>query len=458
MNGDRASSALAVGGRGRFLLAVCLLLVVLGGARLVFIPRLGNGYDLEAYRRWAAAIQDYGLADVFRTSNTDYVGYNYLLWATARSYDERLAYLSIRDKPLRVWLKAPGIVGDAASALLVVGLTLDLARRRPPAAFGGRLAALARRLRLTDQQTAALGAGLLWGLNPALIYAGVYWGQNDSLTIAFMLAALWSGLRGRPGWAAMLLALGAVLKPQPLLIAPVLAWVVWRRSGIGGLARAAGAGALTLLAGHAYFIATGNGGAIVNVYRQWVLAPALLSYNAYNLWWPAQRVWGVASADPIGTVAGVGVTWGNLASVLVLAVLGVTGWALRRRDDNIGVLLAAAYLVFGFFLVGAGAHERYVLPALAVLTPVVVLTGRSWLPLLALTLTLLVNSALGLPLDRLYPPGKPVWLSLAAAGVNVGLFALLTWQLLGQPGRSAAPAGNRGRQGVSASDQPTSAP
>jgi hypothetical protein len=223
-----------------------------------------------------------------------------------------------------------------------------------------------------------------------------------------------------------LLVAGATLKPQPMLIAPMLAWVIVRRSGLGGAVRAALAGSAVLIAGHLYFILTGNLDRVVQIYRDAVLTPQRLSFSAYNLWWPVAHNGDVTSADTALSLGGLDVAYGDLASLLVLVVVAITIAGLRRRDDDAAVLAACGYLIIGFFTVGSGVHERYNVAALSFLVPLIALQRRwSWLVLL-LSLTATLNLALTLPFQRLYGQGHPEWLPHAVALANVTLLGWMT--------------------------------
>lgn len=425
------------------------LLALLLLARLPYLPRLGNAYDLGAYLEWTAAIQQHGLAQVFERSSADYVGYQYVLWAIGEGFGRDAGATTVRDKELRIWLKLPGLIGDLLSTVAVIGLAHRLATGAGARLQSGAARRLAGAAGLTDAGALALLAGFLWALHPALIYAGVYWGQNDSLVTAFALAAVWAGLDRRPMLAAVLLATGAMLKPQPLIIVPVLAWVIVTRCGWGGMVRAAVSGTAVLVAGHLYFVLTGNWSAIVAIYRNAVLTTEQLSYSAYNLWWPLQRTVHPAATDTAFRLGSVALPWGMLASWLVLGVLAATATGLLRRRDDAGVLLAAAYFIVGYFTVGAGIHERYNLPAIAFLLPALPLAGRWALPVLILSVTVTVNAAMGAPLDRLYRQGEPVWLSMVVAAANVALFLWMTWLIAGprapSPPDQSQPTGDGAR-------------
>jgi hypothetical protein len=408
---------------------IALLLVMVVLARLAYLPRLGHGYDLEAYRQWTTAIQDHGLAQVFERTDTNYVGYHYLLWAIGKGLGERADAATIADKRLRLWLKSPGLAGDLLSTVLVVGVAYRLAAGRG-VSFGRRRLHRAAGMGLGSAAVIALVVGLLWGLHPALIYESAYWGQNDSLITAFALAAVWAVLARRPALAAVLLVAGATIKPQPLIVAPILAGAIYARSGWWGLMRAAVAGCLTLVVGHLYFVITGNLDDVLRIYRAAALAPVRLTFSAYNVWWLFDQT---RAADPTATAIDAGllrVSWNTLAGVLVLGALAVSAAGLARRRDDTGVLLACGYLVFAFFMVGAGVHERYDLPALAMLLPALPV-ARAWsLPVLVISVTMTVNVVTVLPMDRLYPQGRPEWLTIAVAALNVAALIRMTWLLL----------------------------
>ncbi len=439
--GQPPATASSLRPRRRFYTAIAVVLLLALCARLPYLPRLGNGYDLEEYRQWTAAIQDHGLADVYAHSDADYVGYQYLLWLIGKGYGHRVAEENVRDKALRLWLKSPGIAGDLLSTMAVAGLAYWALVRRTARLSNRPARRLAAIVHLNEREALAAGAGFLWALNPALIYAGAYWGQNDSLVTAFAVAAVWAALGRNPALAAALLAAGAVIKPQPLIVAPVLAWLVLARSGWGGVWRAALAGGAVLVAGHAYFVVVGHGSDIVDIYRTAVLTPQRLTFNAFNLWWLMRRSRDAASSEVALDVGPLSPTWGQLAAMLVLTVLAITIVALIRRRDDGSSMLAAVYLVFGFFVVGSGVHERYDLPALALLAPALPLAPR-WTPVyLTLSVTITLNAAMGIPLDRLYPTNQPFWLAIGVAAINV---ALLVWcSVLVLRGTGPRPVGAR---------------
>jgi hypothetical protein len=412
----------------RFLIGLAVLLALGVLVRLPFLPRLGHGYDTNAYRVWMGAIQDYGLASVFERTDTDYVGYHYILWALGKAYGQPASEVTVRDKRLRVWLKMPGLIGDLLAASLVAVIVRATASRHWPLIGRWDRHTVLARLKLSVADVVGLAAAALFLLHPAVLYAGSYWGQQDSLVAFFMLLACWLAWQRAPAWAGVALATGVLIKPQPLILGPLLAWVVWRQSSWPGLLHGGLAGAAVLLVGHAYFLLNGSADRIVRIYTFQLTQSEHLSFSAYNLWWPFERLAGARPNTAILDAGWMTVTYGLAATALVAGVVVLT-WLALRREDAVGLMLAAGYFAAAYFLVAAGAHERYALPALIFLVPALAFMPRLRWPLLLFSAAITLNLLLGLPLDRRWPQGDPVWLTMAgsalAAVAVVGLTAAI---------------------------------
>ncbi|MFN8559262.1 MAG: hypothetical protein U0531_18625 [Dehalococcoidia bacterium] len=216
-------------------------------------------------------------------------------------------------------------------------------------------------------------------------------------------------------------------------MAPALAAIILLRSAGPAWRAARWPAGAALVAGHLPFVLAGHGDDLLRLYRDAALTTQRLSYSAYNLWWPVTRMLGPRSTDPAISLGGLQVTWGLLAAALVAGAYTVTAIALLRRRGDAGALLACAYLIYGFAVVGAGIHERYSLPAVAFLAPALPL-ARVWAPVaLGVSATLTVNVVMTLPFDKLYRQGEPVWLALGVAAANVATLALATRLMLACP-------------------------
>ncbi|MDQ3810784.1 MAG: hypothetical protein M3336_10885, partial [Chloroflexota bacterium] len=93
--------------------------------------------------------------------------------------------------------------------------------------LGGALVLLvARALGASRSQSLASALVFLW--NPLLLWEMVGNGHNDGLMMLGALLAIWLLVRGRQRLALPALALGALVKPPVVVIAPLLALPGWR--------------------------------------------------------------------------------------------------------------------------------------------------------------------------------------------------------------------------------------
>src|SRR5207247_11336260 len=92
----------------------------------------GSSLDEYAWKRWMQAIHEHGVLNVFQTTNTDYVGYHWVLWLLSilygwiggGSYAENLpARRAALAFPLHVLLKLPPLIFDALLVVAVYAAT-----------------------------------------------------------------------------------------------------------------------------------------------------------------------------------------------------------------------------------------------------------------------------------------------------------------------------------------------
>jgi Gpi18-like mannosyltransferase len=283
-------------------------------------------------------------------------------------------------------LKLPALVGDLACVWLLYHLGSRIATRTP--------------VRLAGRS--GLLAGALYALNPAVLYDSAYWGQVDSLVAAAMLGAIACAFSHRPVWAGVVIALGFLVKPQAILLLPLLIWLGWRWSGTYGLVRGMLAGFGTFGLGMAYFWIEGAGQQVRTIYRMLFETGEQISVSAWNIWWIVYRAH--ASTFPTDVVFATGpleLTLKDLSrGLLGVAVLIVIAYVGPR--PTLGRAAAgAALLAFSFYMLPMKMHERYMFPLFALLAPVAALHAR-WLVLyLLLSVTFVLNLYAIFP----FPPG-----------------------------------------------------
>ena len=399
--------------RSYYPLAVLLVAAVI--VRIALTPLwayLPNDFSDEGcWKDWMQAIHQHGLLNVFRTSDTDYVGYHYVLWLLTGVYGiiggSDYGHEVFR---LHLLVKAPPVLFDLALIVAMYAVSRSLFEE----------------MRLPRARALALVAAAVVAFQPAVLYDSAVWSQTDSAVTLAMLLALFFAVRGRTKLAFGVWAAGFLIKPHPIIILPVLLYLTWRRNAralLPGLATAAGVG----LVGLGPWLLHGDAGQLARVYRGLFDADyQRLSAEAWNAWWfadltlhpkPDQAVFGFVTYRMLGYLFTV--------SAGFLALL-----YLHARANLRGVLVAAAYLAFAFYLLPVSTHDRYLYPFLAFMLPVAVAEKR-WRALYAVaSVAFFFNLAVVAPPIHAFSArwiGSPFTIGIAA--LNCLLFGLFTLEI-----------------------------
>lgn len=400
------------------------LIIVLAGAlaiRLALAPfysYLPNGtLDEGFWKHWMEVIHQRGVLNIFRESDTDYVGYHWVLWILAVTYDWIGGLYDQTAPTLHILVKIPSIVFDAILIATVYTSTKFVVNRRttvthPTTESGHRL---------------GLAAAAICAFQPAVLYDSAVWAQTDAAISAAMLGSLVLAYRQRPGWAGFVFALGFAIKPHPVIIGPLLALALFRNRGARSLLRGAAAGAATIGAILMPWILHGDAERIRDVYTTlFTKERERLSELAWNIWWIPDQL-----GDPRPDSAAFGwleaISYERLAFTLsACATLLALAYACRHRDI-VPTLIAGSYQVFAFYELPIGSHERYLYPMLVLLLPVV-MVRRAWAWMYAaVSTTLFLNLVIVAPPIKRYADDYVYGdFGVAIAAVNTGLFAAFT--------------------------------
>ena len=419
------------------LLAIALLLVLAAAVRMPFwLATTDNEGDPLLWQVWSRAIHRQGLINIFRSTDTNYVGYHYVLWPLSAVYARISPDYDLGTASLRILLKIPAFACDLALAPLIFFVAREMARDAAPR----------RRVLLSALAAAA------FVLAPATVYDSMWWGQIDSVAAVFMLASVALLARGRVGAAWAVWALGFLVKPQPIVILPVLAaatyWTLGPRSLVRGAAVAAGTAVVVL----SPFLIHGDGRTIARIYRdfseQW---PLDLSLGAWNGWSILDVGGDPHPSDVLFRFGGLGVTYARLSLVLSgAATLAVLAY-LRRNLDLAGVLAASSAMVFTFFMLPTSTHERYLYPMFALAAPLLVRMPRLAPVYALLAAGFFVN------LVGVNPPRggdawqwQGTWIELAIASANLAVYVVMLGLLLWDDVRRGYQFVARGRLAVAA--------
>ncbi|TAK66357.1 MAG: DUF2029 domain-containing protein [Dehalococcoidia bacterium] len=399
------------------LLAIAALLALAATVRMPFwLATTHIDGDPLLWQVWSRAIHQHGFINIFSSTDTNYTGYHYVLWPISAVYARISPDYELGTASLRILLKLPAFVCDLALAPIIFFAARSLA----PAIDPRRRTAVA-----------ALAAAA-FALAPATVYDSMWWGQIDSVATVFMLASVVLLARGRVGaaWAAWML--GFLVKPQPVVILPVLAaatlWKFGPRELVRGAAVAAGTGLVVLLP----FLLHGDGRTIAQIYRdyseQW---PLDLSLGAWNGWSILDVRGDPHPSDVLFGFGGAAVTYARLSLALSgAATLAVLAY-LRRNLDLAGLLASSAAMVFTFYMLPTSTHERYLYPMFALAAPLLVRAPRL-APVYAL-----LAAGFFINLAGVNPPNggdawqwQGTWIELAIASANVALYVSMLGLLL----------------------------
>ncbi len=431
---------------------ICLLApmtILMLASRLPLFPygahlRPGQA-DATLFKVWAYQSWSGGFADIFRNSDTNYVGYHYLLWPIAALYGRLDPAFELDTMTLHYLVKAPPVLFDVLTAGLVFVVARSLLAMLPTA-----VPEPARRwlqpFGLRGEDALAAAAATLFALHPAVIYDSAVWAQTDSIITFFELAAIFALVRGRTAAAGALFATGFVMKPQPIVILPALAAFVWWRQGWRGALAGIVGGLSGLALWLGFFVVHGDGPRLLAIYKS-LFTPSdeYLSLAAWNVWWFSDVGTGATPAYPLLAFGGATLRLAHVALLLTGATTLVALAYVRRRPDAFGLLIASAYLVFVFYMLPLSTHERYLYPLFGLLAPVAVVERR-WLLLYGfLTPIFALNLFAAAPTDPDLVETLLVGrLSLAMTSLNVVAFSAVTAALAWS---AVAPAILRARVG-----------
>jgi Gpi18-like mannosyltransferase len=267
----------------------------------------------------------------------------------------------------------------------------------------------------------AVAATALYAFNPATIYDAAVWGQYDAIYTFFLVLSLMLALRSKPKLSAGTFALGILAKPQGIALAPLVAFLIYKKNGLKQMLISVLAFAATVFL---VILPFEWGGSpitfLTNIYFGAYKEYAYTSINAFNLW---------------GLISGMWVHDGYL-NIVGWALFGAfavfTLYCLNKRfnaSTEFLAVFAAFMLLFGFFMLPTRIHERYLFPAISVLALMFPFVKRARTFYVVLTATLFINEAYVLYwLNRVYPSapnltGDPVVLAVSAINLLMLLYA-----------------------------------
>jgi Gpi18-like mannosyltransferase len=391
--------------RETIILAVLLLVSFL--VRVLLFPLQGYQNDMATFSYWFNTAAEHGIRPFYtvvwqNVGWIDYPPFNvYIFWAFG-SLAKAASISTVNMVKL-----VPNLF-DLATALLIYVFV------RKQASF-----------------KLALLATALYTFNPAVIYNAAVWGQFDAIYTFFLILSLILALKSKPKLSATAFAIGLLTKPQGIALAPLVAFLIYKKNGLKNLLVSVLVFTATIFLVILPFEWSNPVTFLSNIYFGAYGGYAYTSINAFNLW----GLYGLWVSDGNFFILG----WALFGAFAVFTL-----YFLHKRFNNSGEMLAifsAFMFFFAFFMLPTRIHERYLFPAISVLALMFPLLKRTRPLYAVLTATFLINQAYVLYWLNAYAnaglsyspnlTGDPVVLAVSAINLLMLLYAsILMWDEL----------------------------
>ena len=253
----------------------------------------------------------------------------------------------------------------------------------------------------------ALAAAAAYAFSPYVLIIGSVWGQQDAIYTLASVLALLLAFQGKGASAGILSAAAVLLKPQPVVLLPLMVVCLWRWSGPRAAARYCIALAATGILITLPFLLPPHPGILDYVHNVSFVDVPVSSHGVLNFWWlvvmsmryphglpPTHgNLLSVGDASAAGPLIG---SW-SMATVAWLVVAAAIAWACLAiwRTRSAGAFFSSACVVmFAFYLFGPQQDVRYCLPAFVLLLIAVLFDQRYIALFLAANVVVTLNTAI----------------------------------------------------------------
>jgi Gpi18-like mannosyltransferase len=387
--------------RETIILAVLLLVSFL--VRVLLFPLQGYPIDTGDFISWFGTAAAHGIRPFYIVTWSDYPPFNvYIFW----------------------------FFGSLANAVSTHGISaVNIVKLAPNLFDLGTAVLIYVFVRKQASFKLALAATALYAFNPALIYNAAVWGQFDAIYTFFLILSLMLALKSKPELSAATLAIALLTKPQAIALAPLIAFLIYKKSGLKRMLVSVLAFALTIFLIILPFDWKGQPlTSLSQIYFGGFGQYSVTSVNAFNLW----GLYGLWVSDANFFILG----WALFGAFTVFVL-----YVLHKRFNVSGdylAIFAAFMLFFAFFMLPTRIHERYLFPAISVLALMFPFIKKARPLYVALTATLFINEAYVLYwLNASYPnaapnlTGDPIVLAVSAINLLMLIYAsILMWDEL----------------------------
>ncbi len=371
--------------------------------RLLLFQNQGYKNDMDLFITWIQTAANYGPGLFYNRVYCDYPPFNvYLFWV----FGYAAKSLSLFDTNWITYVVKliPSLFDIATACLIFVFVR-------------------ARSSFKISMLTAAA-----YAFNPAIIFNSAIWGQFDSIYTFLLLLSFVLFLSSRPSLSVATFTLAILTKPQSIALAPLLAFLVYKKYGLRRMLASTLIIAATTLVVVLPISLDNPLTFLTNIYLIGYGRYPYTSVNAFNLW----GVFGFWKPDTSAILfINLFIIGWVMFAVATLLTLNLIDEKLKSTGDML-VLFAAFVLLFSFFMLPTRIHERYNFPSLSFLALMIPFLTKMRVISGALTLTLLTNMAYAMILlnsNLPIPDGDP--LAICMSFINILVYAyvmVLMWR------------------------------
>lgn len=316
--------------------------------RLALSPFGTLTLDQNTFIGWSNRLIEVGFSRFYDTWSDYLPGYLYVLWALGW-IKEAISFPSV------LLFKLPAIFSDVLTGFLIYRIVGKLKNKRWGIVASG-----------------------LYLFNPAVLANSALWGQADSLTALFSLLAIWL-IDINPLISSLALAFGTLIKPQAVLAAPVVLFVMLKRKWTTQKIL------IYIFTSLVFFVIAfipfaGEKSLVLFIVER--ISATLGQYpytsvNAFNFW----GLFGFWQKDVFVT---------SLLGIAITAALFLFGAKKLWKRKNSRYLLLATIFAANF-LFFTRMHERHLLPVFAPLAIGASLCCNLWLSYAGFSLVYIIN-------------------------------------------------------------------
>ncbi len=315
--------------------------------------------DVNLFKHWANQSASLGMSNTYPNAETLNLDYPPLHMYYLFFIGNLVKGLGLAASPVfTLLIKLPAILADCAIGYLLY--------------------------RLCDKRMSknwTFLAVMLWVFNPVAILDSAAWGQVDSILAFYLLAMLYFVMKEKFVPASAMLALSVLLKPQGIILSPILFFAL-----VKYLIREKNAKALLPFA---YSLGTFLGVFLLGLLPFWSKMPLswpvdlylgtaggyeYASVNALNFWFLIGANW-VKDSQPFW---GLSYFWWGM---IFIVLSSVATWILYQKSKRMNYIpyLLASVLLYSVVTFGPRMHERYFFPIVAFLLAAVLYSNNKWL-------------------------------------------------------------------------------